>query len=127
VLIVEDDFDFAEALRDILQAERYEVQLASSADEALKLVAAYVPNIAIIDLGLPFVTGYDLIADLRVMKPLSGCQFLAVTGYTDSESRQRSQSAGFHAHLTKPIDVRVLLASIGEHAGRLAAPQPGAG
>lgn len=108
LLIVEDNFDSAEILSLLLQREGFEVRIALDGQEALDVIQEFYPDVAILDIGLPGLTGYDLIAKLKGMPELKGCRFVALTGYTGSEVTKQTATAGFDAHLTKPFDLPTL-------------------
>jgi CheY-like chemotaxis protein len=105
LLIVEDNFDSAEVLSLLLQREGFDVRIALDAQEALDVIVEFYPDVAILDIGLPGITGYELVAKLRSKPELTACRFVALTGYTGSEIAKRTASAGFDAHLTKPFDL----------------------
>ena len=66
------------------------------------------PDIAILDIGLPVMDGYDLATALRRLPGLADLQLIAVTGYGQEIDRQRTTRAGFRHHLTKPVDISTL-------------------
>jgi CheY-like chemotaxis protein len=112
VLVVDDDFDSAEVLGVILAAKGYDVRVGLSAKEALAIVEDFTPHVALIDIGLPSTTGYELLAALRANAALGACRYVAVTGYDGKDLAQRSIRAGFHEHLVKPVAIPTLLAAI---------------
>ncbi len=69
------------------------------------LPAAFDPEVALLDIGLPVMDGYELARGLRDLLPGGGLRLVAVTGYGQPEDRLRSNAAGFDAHLVKPIDL----------------------
>jgi CheY-like chemotaxis protein len=103
VLIVEDNHDSAELLSLLLAREGHETRVAHDGAEAIALAAAFRPNIAFLDIGLPDMSGYDLLSVLRSHPELAGCKFVAVTGY--EELSPGSGASGFDAHLVKPVDL----------------------
>lgn len=103
VLIVDDNHDSAELLSLLLGREGHETRVAHDGAEAIALAAAFRPNIAFLDIGLPDMSGYDLLSALRAHSELAGCKFVAVTGY--EELSPNSGSSGFDAHLVKPVDL----------------------
>lgn len=103
VLLVEDNADAREALRALLELDGYGVEAAPDGLRALEIVRDKNPDIALIDIGLPGVDGYEVarrIRDLSVPQP----RLIALTGYSQPEDRRRAQEAGFDAHLVKPVD-----------------------
>ena len=115
VLIVEDNDDARVTLQRLLQAEGHLVSAARDARGGLEAAIAGSPNIAVVDIGLPEMDGYQLARELRERLG-SGVRLIALTGYGTAADRQRSAEAGFDAHLTKPVDLDRLLALITETA-----------
>jgi len=115
VLIVEDNDDARVTLQRILQADGHLVSAARDARAGLEAASAGSPNIAVVDIGLPGMDGYEFARALRERLG-SGVRLIALTGYGTHADRQRSAEAGFDAHLTKPVDLDRLLALITEAA-----------
>jgi signal transduction histidine kinase len=115
VLIVEDNDDSRVSLQRILQADGHLVSAARDARAGLEAAAAGSPNIAVVDIGLPGMDGYQFARALRERLG-SGVRLIALTGYGTEADRQRAAEAGFDAHLTKPVDLDRLLALITEAA-----------
>ncbi|HVL36262.1 MAG TPA: ATP-binding protein [Burkholderiales bacterium] len=113
VLIVEDNDDARVMLQRVLQAEGHLVSAASDAKAGLEAAMAGSPNLAVIDIGLPGMDGYELARALRERLG-SGVRLVALTGYGTPADRQRAGEAGFDAHLTKPVDFERLLGLIAE-------------
>jgi signal transduction histidine kinase len=110
VLIVDDNADAAELLHLLLKAAGHRVTTAHDPLEAMELVETLAPEVAVLDIGLPVMDGYELGARIRKQAP--SCRLIALTGYGQSEDRTRSAAAGFHAHLVKPVDISALLTEI---------------
>jgi CheY-like chemotaxis protein len=68
----------------------------------------FTPHVALLDIGLPVMDGYELAARLQEVPGINGLRLCAVTGYGQEADRARSRAAGFHQHLVKPIDFDVL-------------------
>jgi signal transduction histidine kinase len=115
VLIVEDTDDSRVTLQRILQADGHLVSAARDAHAGLEAAAAGSPNIAVVDIGLPGMDGYQFARAMRERLG-SGVRLIALTGYGTEADRQRSAEAGFDAHLIKPVDIDRLLALITEAA-----------
>jgi signal transduction histidine kinase len=115
VLIVEDNDDSRVTLQRILQTEGHLVSAARDASAGLEAAAAGSPNIAVVDIGLPGMDGYQFARAMRERLG-SGVRLIALTGYGTEADRQRSTEAGFDAHLTKPVDIDRLLTLITEAA-----------
>jgi PAS domain S-box-containing protein len=112
VLIVDDNEDARDLLSEILSATGHDVRTAADGPEALKLLGSFVPDLAVLDLGLPVMDGYELAVKMRGAVP--GARLVALSGYGQDSDREKSREAGFDRHLVKPVDVRRLLATIGE-------------
>jgi len=103
IVIVEDQNDAREALEMLLDIEGHEVFAASNAEEGLELILERQPQIALLDIGLPEMNGYDLAAEVR-RKVGPAIKLIAMSGYGQPEDIRRSKEAGFDRHLIKPVD-----------------------
>jgi len=112
VLIVDDDADSAELLVQLLEMRGHEVRSAGSASQAVAEVAVFVPEVAILDVGLPDMSGYELAQVLRNCEGMAECKLIAVTGYSGDSALARSKIAGFDLHLVKPVDLELLARSV---------------
>ena len=108
-LVVDDVSDVTEMLSVLLTHAGYEVVSASSARAALEAVHKQHFDVIISDIGMPEMNGYQLAREIRQLPDYATVPMVAVTGYSMFDDKQRSLSAGFNAHLTKPIDPKVLL------------------
>jgi PAS domain S-box-containing protein len=104
VLIVEDNADAREGLCLLLTYAGHEVETAEDASSGLEKLRTFRPEIALIDIGLPGVDGYALARMARQTPESAATYLVALTGYGQAEDRQKALSAGFDAHLTKPVD-----------------------
>ncbi|MBI3948650.1 MAG: response regulator [Armatimonadetes bacterium] len=75
---------------------------------ALKMAGGYRPDVALIDMGLPGMDGYEVATHLRRVTGLGNLSLVAVTGYGQDEDRERARAAGFAHHLLKPVDLEAL-------------------
>lgn len=107
VLVVDDNADAAQMIGDALGAAGDLVRVALDGPSALTEAAAFQPDVALLDLGLPVMDGYELGQELRAQlrRPPA---LIAVTGYGQEEDRQRSRAAGFYEHVVKPVDLEAL-------------------
>jgi len=112
VLIVDDDADSADLLVQLLEMRGHEVRSAGSASQAVAEVAEFVPEVAILDVGLPDMSGYELAQLLRNCEGMAECKLIAVTGYSGDSALARSKIAGFDLHLVKPVDLELLARSV---------------
>ena len=106
VLVVDDNRAQAQSLELLLDAMGYEVRSAYDGASALALVGEFAPQIAMVDLGLPDMTGHELARRISAID--KGITLIAQTGWGREEDRERSRQAGFQYHLTKPIDPGLL-------------------
>lgn len=114
VLIVDDNADAAESLSMLLTFQGHETQVAYSAREALGCIAAFGPEVALLDIGLPEMTGYELATRLRELPRMGALRLIALTGYGQMEDQQRALASGFDAHMVKPVDLAALERVLGE-------------
>lgn len=108
ILVVDDNEDAARTLKLLLELFGHEVHLAFSGQFALELAARCRPEVVLLDIGLPQMDGLEVARSLRAMSKLDGVLLIALTGYAREEDRQRSQEAGFDAHLIKPLELASL-------------------
>lgn len=103
VLVVDDNRDAAELLAELLSTYGHRVQVAYDGPTALTALATFVPQVALLDIGLPVMSGYELADLLRERYP--GIRLIALTGYGEAADRERSRAAGFAEHLVKPVSI----------------------
>lgn len=112
VLIVEDNADARESLRTILELSGHEIYEAGDGASGVERARALRPDMALIDIGLPALDGYEVARQIRSMPGGRGIFLVALTGYGQPRDRQQAQEAGFDAHLVKPVDIHRLSAII---------------
>lgn len=112
ILVVDDERDVADSLGIMLGLEGHEVKVAYDGESALVLVGDFIPQVILVDLGMPRMDGYELARKLREREELALAQLVAVSGYAQPSDRERSKAAGIHHHLAKPVDPLALLAFI---------------
>ena len=103
ILLVEDHADAREALQTLLELDGYEVVTAAEGLAALDLARTMQPDIALIDIGLPGLDGYEVARRLRAAEG-PRLILVALTGYSQPQDRRDAEAAGFDAHLVKPVD-----------------------
>jgi two-component system CheB/CheR fusion protein len=108
ILLVEDSVDTREALERIFRRRECEVTSASSGEEALELVHRTPPDIIISDLGLPGISGLELMKKLRTYPEWRDVVAIALSGLGREKDIQGAADAGFDSHLLKPVDMTVL-------------------
>ena len=112
VLLVDDNLDALHMMRQLLQMMGHEVRTAPDGPAALELVDTFRPDIAILDIGLPGMSGYELAAELRAKLGDKTPKLVALTGYGQESDRAKSRAAGFEIHLAKPVDRKRLLETL---------------
>ena len=105
ILIVDDNRDSAEMIAEALSALGYATHVAFDAPGALHAVQEFAPDVALLDIGLPVMSGYELAQRLREFPATAQVALIAVTGYGQPRDRLASGDAGFDAHLVKPVDL----------------------
>ncbi len=108
VLVVDDNQDAANALRLLLESDGHEVKLAADGVAGLALAREYKPEVLLLDIGLPRLSGYDIAASLRADPAMKETTIVAVTGYGQVHDRTRTAAVGFDHHLTKPVEFSAL-------------------
>ena len=117
VLVVDDSVDAVEFLAKLLRLSGHEVEVAHDGSSAVQAALAMCPDVVLLDIGLPGLTGYEVANQLRQHAALKATVLVALTGYGRESDRQRSRHAGFSYHLVKPAGVRQveeILAIVGE-------------
>jgi PAS domain S-box-containing protein len=108
VLVVDDNVDAANALRYLLENDGHEVRIATDGPAGLALAREFQPEVLLLDIGLPRLSGYEIARQARADPALADATIIAVTGYGQQRDRDRSSAAGFDHHLTKPVEYRAL-------------------
>jgi CheY-like chemotaxis protein len=113
IIVADDDRDAVMTLATILQHEGHEVREVYRGSEVLRMVREFDPDVALIDIGMPGMTGYDVARELRQIfgkRPM----LVAVTGWKKASDRIAAQIAGFDHHLAKPFEPEALLGLLGQ-------------
>ena len=124
VLIVDDNHDGALLLADMLSTFGYVTRVVHDGPSALREAEDFLPHIAVLDIGLPVMDGYELASRFREHPQLAQMRLVAVTGYGQEQDQRLSARAGFLAHLVKPVDIdqlRAVLQAINPTGGQRAA------
>ncbi|MCC2667742.1 MAG: domain S-box [Armatimonadetes bacterium] len=108
VLIVEDNEDSRETLRDLLVLWGHDVLTAHDGTRGLELLEASELDVALIDIGLPGLSGYEVSRQVKDLRPSRSVRLVALTGYGQPDDRRRALEAGFDDHLVKPLDPEML-------------------
>ena len=104
MLVVEDNHDIRETSCELLSMAGFEVKGVSTGSEALEQAPAFDPNVVLLDVGLPGLSGYDVARRLRDMPQFVSTKLIAITGYDTPEARALSAAAGFDHHICKPVN-----------------------
>jgi PAS domain S-box-containing protein len=110
VLVVDDNADTAGGLARLLKLLGHDVEIAHDGERAIDIARRHLPEIVILDIGLPGMDGFQVARQLRLDPCCKTALIVAVSGYGQEEDRRRSQEAGFDYHLVKPVDFDALLA-----------------
>ena len=104
ILVVDDNVDAARMTADALEAIGHDTQVAFDGPAAIEMADDFRPDVALLDLGLPLMDGYELAQLLRARAAGKGPLLVAVTGYGQASDHERTSAAGFDAHVVKPVD-----------------------
>jgi signal transduction histidine kinase/CheY-like chemotaxis protein len=119
VLIVEENLDAAEMLELLISELGHATRVAHDGASAIVAAKAFAPDLVVMDVGLPVMSGYAVVKALRDLPEFANVHFAAVTGWGQDEDRRKAREAGFDSHFTKPLSPTVLeslLASVAHHA-----------
>jgi signal transduction histidine kinase len=108
ILLVDDNADGAFMLAELLRFDGHEVETAVSGVEALERMNSFRPDVALLDIGLPGLDGYEVARLIRERSGSGAIRLIAITGYGTEADRERARDAGFVAHLVKPIEFSAL-------------------
>ena len=112
VLVADDNRDAADTLGLLLELYGHEVRIAHSGNAALEVAHSFRPNVALLDIAMPDLSGYDVARNLRLDTTSPRIVLIALTGYGQDGDKERAHEAGFDHHLTKPVDPSKLEALI---------------
>jgi CheY-like chemotaxis protein len=112
VLVVDDDLDSAELTCELLESLGHEVKSAGDAEQALVLLETFDAQVAILDLTLPGMSGYELAARIHARGGSASTRLIALSGYSDTLDGARTKQAGFSLRLSKPVPLDVLAQSV---------------
>jgi CheY-like chemotaxis protein len=105
VLIVDDNRDAARLLAMLIESDGpHQVRMAHSGEAAIAAAAEFAPEVVLLDIGLPDISGYEVAQRLRATASGESIYLVALTGYSDDDDLERSRAVGFDRHLVKPID-----------------------
>ncbi len=108
ILIVDDNVDAAESMAMLQQIRGHETRTVHTGPDAVRVASEFLPEVVLLDIGLPGMDGYQVARRLRVMPGVEDAFLVAMTGYGSYNDRLRAKEAGFDEHLAKPADLDVL-------------------
>jgi two-component system cell cycle response regulator DivK len=115
ILVVEDQEDNRQILRDLLSSAGYEMVEAENGEEALTVAAAEQPDLILMDIQLPLLDGYEATRRIKANPALAKIPVIAITSYALSGDEEKARAAGCDDYVTKPYSPRALLAKIREY------------
>ncbi|HYW50843.1 MAG TPA: response regulator [Gemmatimonadaceae bacterium] len=118
ILVADDNADAADTLALLLRMYGHVTTVARDGGEAVTACAEFQPDVALLDIGMPVMDGYQVARRLRDDTASAGVLLAAITGWGQSADKRRAHEAGFDLHFTKPVDLDQLLAALA--AGRAA-------
>jgi CheY-like chemotaxis protein len=124
IVVVEDDDDTRTVLTFMLEAEGARVEAAGRGEDAVTLAVRIRPDVVLCDIGLPDIDGMEVARRLRGREGLAGTRLIALTGYGQAEDVRQAVAAGFHAHVTKPVNLDQLMALLATRDEPLTGARP---
>jgi len=115
VFIVDDNVDALESSATLIRLDGHDVMTAVDGPEALRKIPDFLPDVIILDIGLPGMDGYEVARRLRLIPRLSQSMLIAHSGYGEAEHIRLASAAGFDHHLVKPADLGQLPALMSAH------------
>jgi CheY-like chemotaxis protein len=120
VLIADDNGDALMTMAALLEIEGHEVHTATDGEHALARAEAVHPDVAILDIGMPRLSGHEVAQRIRATPWGRDMQLIALTGWGQAQDQELARSAGFDHHCTKPVDLQMLLGLLAEKPARSA-------
>jgi signal transduction histidine kinase/ActR/RegA family two-component response regulator len=117
ILVVDDHPDAGDSLAMLLRIAGHKVEVVQTGEKALSVAREFAPNVAVLDIGLPGMNGYELAARLRIEPYGASMLMIALTGYGQDDDRRRTREAGFDYHLTKPANPNELASLLARFSG----------
>ena|SRR5437867_749136 len=105
ILLVDDEAGFAELLRDLLEMDHYEVEVAHDGQEGLEKLQTFVPDVIISDVVMPRLSGFEMFKRIKAAPQTAGIPFLFITGFQDDRVLAEARKVGVFGILRKPIDI----------------------
>jgi CheY-like chemotaxis protein len=117
ILVVDDNKDAVHSLAMLLRSSGHDVRTATDGLSALSIAREFRPKFVFLDIGMPDMSGYELLSTLREEESTSKATFIAISGFGRPQDRKRSRDAGFDHHLLKPVDLETLLSILSNSTG----------
>lgn len=105
ILLVDDEAGFTDLMRDLLQMDNYEVEVANDGQEGLEKVQSFMPDVIISDVVMPRLSGFEMFKRVKGIPETSSIPFLFITGFQDERVLAEARKVGFFGILRKPIDI----------------------
>ncbi|HZA94731.1 MAG TPA: ATP-binding protein, partial [Burkholderiaceae bacterium] len=115
VLVVDDNVDSADSLSQCLRMLGYQTLTAHDGLEAVRSTESYNPDVALLDIGLPHMSGHEAARQIRAQPQGARLLLIALSGWGQEEDRRKSKAAGFDHHFVKPVDIDALTNVLAEH------------
>jgi len=122
ILVADDNADALESLATVLRLRGHEVYSAPNGALALETAVRHMPEVALLDIGMPLLDGYEVARRIRAQEWGKAVTLVALTGWGQESDRRRSQEAGFDTHLVKPLDLEKLTALLARLPGHTPVP-----
>lgn len=120
LLVVDDNHDAASSLATLLMLQGHEVEVAYSGQEAIDLALSYLPHLVLLDIGMPYMDGYEVARRLRKTPGLESTVLVALTGWGQADDRRKTAEVGFDHHLMKPLKLPMLQSILDDRKQSLA-------
>ena len=114
VLVVEDNELNLKLFCDLLRAHDFSVEPVRDGREAVARARAFAPDLVVMDIQMPHVTGYELILEMKADETLRHIPVMAVTAYAGRDDEERLRAAGANAYVSKPITLARFMAAVSE-------------
>jgi len=118
ILLVDDEAGFAELLRDLLEMDNYEVELAHDGQEGLDKLQTYMPDVIISDVVMPRLSGFEMFKKVKANPDTSKIPFLFITGFQDDRVLSEARKIGVFGILKKPIDIEQIESRLKDLVGK---------
>lgn len=123
VMIVDDELEFANTLQERLEIRGFEAVVAGCAGEALTLVRQYRPNVVLLDLKMPDMSGIDVLTEIKEFDP--GIEVIILTGHGGGADKKTGMERGAFDYIMKPVDIKELVSKLHQAVQLHVAAQPG--